>query len=263
MKLLIRLADIIYALKSYLSAVFTKKKRYKAGLEYIASLACSGAVHNLVESMDRDCICLVELNTFHTETLCAIPQYFTHLGYDIDIIVREELENLIAISRQDFMLLSKPHKEQNLRLFTMSLGDMIATINSPQMKRYDFVFFNTMLLLTPQSLVHIKDFIEVKSKFGYLGIYHTLSDMARFGDLARKERYFSLRKLPSQSQFLECSMRQDSAIPQSDEIVFITIGYLIYHRAFREYLLQIASTLKQEKVKFILVGRSETSVWGG
>ncbi|RAX52468.1 hypothetical protein CCY99_07425 [Helicobacter sp. 16-1353] len=301
MRFLIRLLDLFYYLKGELIAKITHKKRLKKDIEFLNSLGLDLSSKNLklrksrnvessVESKNLKSknlesknpkssksppkILICEVNNFHLETLGSIAFYFHSLGFLVDILARKEEEKIL----QDELKSLKVNISA-INISALNLGDMLKKLDSISLSKYDFVFFNTMIL-SLSTQIHILNLVNPKPKYGLLGIYHTIGDIERFGDFKNYEegRYFALRAMKYKNlklDFLSCSVvkiadfRTDSKISfglesngeskpnfkvesklesridkQAEHITFLSIGFPIFHRNFRRNLYKIVRTLR-------------------
>ena len=233
--MIVFLLDLFYATKNRILSLLNHKKNLKSDLKFLDSLPKSDFS---IKSKSK--ILLVELNNFHLELLDSIVYYFECLGYEIDIAIRAE---------SDYKNGTKLHLSQILDL----LQDT---------SKYDFVFFNTMFL-SLKTQHHIKNLANINAKYGILGIYHTISDIYKFDDIINKNRFFALRKLHFRGvelRTLSCSKEVDIEFDKNNIATFISIGFPLYHRNFREKLYKAIENLLENNIchfRFILIGRNE------
>lgn len=202
---------------------------------------------NLKTSQTLPKVLLVELNTFHIETIFGVKFYLKKLGFDVVILLREEVKSTLEaeekeldfganeanfnnkvqengkltqkVTMQTLQDSSRIQNTQSLRdkqdtqnlqnmqdkvinsssngfknIFA-SLNDIFYILNDDCTKKFDFIFFNTMVV--GASNVFVLDLVKVRSKYGILGIYHTISDIVKFGDFKNysEGRYFALRDI--------------------------------------------------------------------
>lgn len=236
--MIVFLLDLFYATKNRFFRFLNYKKNLKSDLVFLDSLPKSDFY---IESKSK--ILILELNNFHLELLDSIIYYFESLGYEVDVVVRIESSYQNAIKLE-------------LRQILDLLKDT---------SKYDFVFFNTMFL-SLKTQHHIKTLANINAKYGILGIYHTISDIYKFRDMPnyKEGRFFALRKLNFRgmavSNTLSCSKEIDIKFIKNDIATFISIGFPLYHRNFREKLYKAIEDLLKDNInnfRFILIGRNE------
>lgn len=251
MRLLIFLLDLILCIKRYIKEKLEYKKllaQDRAFLNSIDSTKLDSKKYDLdsfashLKTMQESSrILLIELNNFHFETIEALKWYLNKLNFNVDIALRAEYRGHIPS-------------------FRLRLEDMIKLLKSKEIRKYRFIFFNTMILeLKTQHSIY--EFIESSNIFG---IYHTISDIEKFGDY--KNRYFALRDIRYKGITLKGlnlskpDICNKNHIDSNGEIVFLSIGFPIYHRGFRERLKSLLDYLESKNItnfKFILVGRAK------
>ena len=234
------LLDLIHWCKNKIRYLINYKKNLRSDLSFLDSL-CSD---DLVEISPKAKVLLVEINNFHFECLDSIVYYFQSIGYGVDVVVRVESSYKNATK--------------------LELSQILCLLRSPKLQSYDFVFLNTMLL-SLKLHHHILQLAQIKSKYGILGIYHSINDIYRFRDFKNynENRYFSLRNLKFHKihlNGLSCSKEVDIKFLNNDVATFISIGFPIYHRNFRKRLYSAIEMLLASGIvnfKFILIGRND------
>lgn len=241
MRVLIFLSDLLAFLRQIIRAKMQYSKLYKQDMEFLANISSNNNcfIEHLKTLEPDSRILVVELNSFHLETLEALSYYFNKLGFKMDLLLQEGYEG-------------------NLEAFKLKLEDILAALRSEEIKKYKFIFFNTMVLaLREQHSIH--GFITHNKIFG---IYHTISDIERFKDY--RERYFALRDIAYKNITLKglnlskppCEIEAREA--KYKEITFLSIGFPIYHRGFRERLKSLLKYLESKNInnaRFIIIGK--------
>lgn len=130
---------------------------------------------------------MVEPNPFHGEVVLGIIHYFNLLGYRVKLYIRKELMEEKIISNLFF--------DGEVAVFNIKNIDEI--FNYDNTKEYDFVFFTSLEYQNENHL--LVDFIsyhklDIKTKYGILGIYHSVNFINIFGTrkLAEEGRIFCL-----------------------------------------------------------------------
>ena len=130
---------------------------------------------------------IVEPNPFHGEVVLGIVHYFNLLGYRIKLYIRKELMEEKLVTSICF--------DGEVSIIDIENIDKIFSYNNT--KEYDFVFFTSLEYQNEEHL--LVDFISyyklnIKTKYGILGIYHTISFINIFGakKLAEEGRIFCL-----------------------------------------------------------------------
>lgn len=259
MKFLINLIDLIYFVKNTITIKITHNKRFKNDLLFLDSFKITpphSHVYNneFLEYLEntnlKKSILIVELNNFHIELLDSLIYYFTKLGYKCDCLLREEVN----------------FKAKNS--YNLSLRNMIDSLNNQRISKYDFVFFNTMFL-SLNTQIHISKLLDIKSKFGILGIYHTISDYLKYEDSSKNDnRFFILRPIECKNiklKPLSCSIKRktNKVLKKSNIVTFLSIGFPVYHLNFRLNLFKIIKYLLKNNItnfRFILIGRSDLEI---
>ncbi len=239
---LITLADMFYFAKNTLIAHLRKKQ------EIEISRDAKSVLHNI--NTANKSILIVEPNVYHTETLDSLIFYCKQLDFEVDLLLREEINDTNNL-----------HNTTQVRhIFYASLSNLIASIRNTQ--DYDFVFFNTMVL----DSTYLLNIAMPKAKYGFLGLIHTLQHIKKFHMQDNCDRFFALREnintkfnIPT----LSMSVPKSQYKPQNSNIItFISIGYLIYHKAFHWTLKSAVDALKKQgidNIRFVLVGRNALS----
>ncbi len=238
--MIIYLFDLFYFIRNKFFYFINYKKNLNSDLLFLNSInndTCSNFTPN-------GNILLVEMNNFHLECIDSIVYYFNMLGYKVDIMLRAEANYNNAIK--------------------MELSDILSILQSTKIQSYDFVFLNTMVLSLKLNH-HIPKLVNIKSKYGILGIYHTISDIYKFNDIKnyKEKRYFSLRDLQFNKinlNGISCSKNVGIKFKRNNIATFISIGFPIYHRNFRKQLYKTIDKLLNDGIvnfKFILIGRSD------
>lgn len=236
--MIVFLIDLFYFAKNRLFRLLNHKKNLKSDLAFLDSLPrLPFCIQN-----SKSKILLVELNDFHFELLDSIIYYFESLGYEIDVVVRTQSSYQNAIK--------------------LDLSQILGLLRDTS--KYDFVFLNTMFL-SLKTQHHVKTLANINAKYGVLGIYHTISDIYKFGDIAsyKEGRIFTLRKMfyrGGVTPTLSCSKEVDIKFSKNDIATFVSIGFPLYHRNFRHNLYKTIEKLLKNGIKnfrFILIGRSE------
>ncbi|RDU62097.1 hypothetical protein [Helicobacter sp. MIT 14-3879] len=253
MRFLILIADIFYFIKGLFLNFKNHKLGFKKDMEFLNSIKEFNIrtkeddlefFLNHIKSVNKNSILLIEMNTFHTETLEALIDYFTLLNFSVDVLIRREIIDFKA--------------------FKLDLKNMIYALNSKDIAKYKIVFFNTMILeLNTYHSIH--SFLNINTKVG--GIYHTISDIKKFRDY--KNNYFALRNIKYKNISLKglnlSSNYNFNRNINNNIITFISIGFPIYHRGFKEKLKSIIKYLKKSNIsniRFILVGKEAYSIKG-
>lgn len=244
MNFVIRIFDIIYFCKNSLLRALFKNRNIKDSLAIVRSFHTiqSSAMCELLDSSDFSVI-IIEFNLFHFETLQGVQKYFEQLGYKSAILIRSGVDT-------DGLGL------QNV-LFA-KLDEILFIANNLSNK---ILYFNTMILSLNENF-HILNIITPKSKF--LGTYHTISDIAKYNDYTNyiKDRYFALRDITYKDlalKGLNCVSHIETKLMGGGKITFVSIGFPLYHRGFRENLVRVITYLLDCKIKdfkFILIGRN-------
>lgn len=237
--MIVLLADLLISSKNKILKSLNHSKYLKSDLDFLHALEMKDC-H--IDSNNK--ILLVEINNFHFECLDSIVYYFESLGFGVDVVVRKEANYNNAIK--------------------LELGEILSLLNNAQ--QYDFIFLNTMIL-SLKTQHHILDLVKQNSKYGILGIYHSISDICKFGDFDnyKSNRYFALRSLKHrwggvELDGLSCSREIDINFAKNDIATFISIGFPIYHRNFRKNLYRAIENLLSDGIedfRFILIGRSD------
>lgn len=130
---------------------------------------------------------IIEPNPFHGEVIPGVIYYFNTLGYKVKLYIREELikENLIS----NFTF--------NGETSIFDIKKVQEIFNSADLIEYDFCFFTSLEFQNEKNI--LTDFIkfnnlDIKTKYGVLGIYHTINFINIFGTrkLAEEGRIFCL-----------------------------------------------------------------------
>lgn len=271
MRFLVNILDLYYFLKNNINIKIKYKNKISKDRQFLDSIdldACNKEdskytnefLSYIKNSNLNKTILLCEMNNFHFELLDSIVYYFSKIGFYTDILLRKDSH----------------YKNTNKNIFFLDLKDMICAINTPYLQKYDFIFFNT-ITLSLNTQIHIPSIIKPKSKYGILGIYHTISDIERFGDYENYtcNRYFALRpmqyknlKLDALSCSVETKSRYKNTRYKTSEsnakiTTFISIGFPVYHLNFRLNLYKIIKSLLNKRItnfRFILVGRAKFKI---
>ncbi|MDE6886982.1 MAG: hypothetical protein K2P17_08120 [Helicobacteraceae bacterium] len=277
-------------------------------------------------------VLLVELNTFHIETIFGVEFYLKKLGFDVVILLREEVKSTLEAEEKelDFSVneanfnnkvqenskltqkatmqtLQDSSRIQNTQSLQdmqdtknmqdkvinsssngfknifASLNDMFYILNDDCTKKFDFIFFNTMVV--GASNVFVLDLVKVRSKYGILGIYHTISDIVKFGDFKNysEGRYFALRdieykyqggvvvlkglnlksNISKKSPLESININLETKNKKSSTIHFTSVGFALHHKNFKVILLKIIRDLEKNGIKnfrFNLISRDEIAL---
>lgn len=157
-------------------------------------------------------VLIFEPHPYHYEVVIGVSYYFYELGYEIELLVRENFD------KED--LYCQSLIKSNIRVNYYKESEMKVVLSSNKIKGFDFVFFSSLEFFGNGYKGRLLDFLGFypDSKYGVLGIYHNL-DIVSDSDIEmlEKGRIFSLTpfeykgyhsRLLSPSYFGEISMKE-------------------------------------------------------
>lgn len=131
-------------------------------------------------------VLILEPHPYHNEVLPGIERYLTLLGYDVVIMIQEKAHRDNAFCRYQASPPILVFRPDNVR-------QVLANQN---LKEYDFVFFSSLEYLHDGIEDNVIQFLGKmpKTKYGIMGIYHSLDYIGKFKDekLFDEGRIFSL-----------------------------------------------------------------------
>ncbi len=148
--------------------------------EYVSTTKTSMIKNDLIEyyrfnqrNITKKSILLVELNEkCHGETIVGYAKYFHDIGYQIDVLLHENLFIQDLFSRVDADFIGNIYPVRDL-------SEMIKFSNSCIVSAYDLVFFNSHIIYIRKymkSIVELCSF-KYKPKYGYACAAHRLDDL--------------------------------------------------------------------------------------
>lgn len=114
-------------------------------------------------------VLLSEPHPYHFEVIPGVAYYFHEMGYEIDLLVRNNYNHEDVFGRVPF--------KDEIHVWTYEdFGEFEAILISDKASEYDFVFFISLEYIAENKTGRVLDEIrgEISSKYGVLGIYHNL-----------------------------------------------------------------------------------------
>lgn len=137
--------------------------------------------------MNMEKILIFEPHPHHYEVIISSIYYFKELGYEVDLLVRENFDKEDILCRTSFAGVG-------ISVFKND-DEMISKLSDKVIKEYDFIFFNSMEYWRDGKKDRVLDFLGFvpNTKYGILGIYHNIEmiDDSDIGFLKEK-RIFAL-----------------------------------------------------------------------
>lgn len=166
-------------------------RKHRSFREIIGS-TISTCRFRLPSSRNIRSVLIVEPHAYHGILLPGYARYLLEQGYSVDVFLRHENATERPFCRFP--------ENKRLRLFPLDRVSMAALLRKKVMRRYDLVFFTTLEFYEsglPQQ--KYMDYLGVlpQSRYGILGVYHTLTAIARHSDeqMADQGRIFGLSEL--------------------------------------------------------------------
>lgn len=143
--------------------------------------------------MQQKKVLIIEPHPYHNEVLPGFVKYFQDLNYQVDVMLREEVYKEKVFCKYK----NKPN------ILPYELFKIKELLSKDSIKEYDFLFCSSLEFLhknPSDSKSNVKgkfvDFLGFipKTKFGMLGVYHTIDFIKQFDDynLLNDGRIFTL-----------------------------------------------------------------------
>lgn len=134
-------------------------------------------------------VLIAEPHPYHFEVIPGVTYYFHRLGYDIELLVRDNYEHKDLFGNVPYADSIKVEKYRDI-------DEFVRILSGEYVKKFDFVFFNSLEYFHEIQKERVFDYIgieKISSKYGVLGIFHNL-EMVREDDipLLKEKRIFAL-----------------------------------------------------------------------
>lgn len=203
-------------------------------------------------------VIIVEPNPYHNEVVPGIVRYFEDLGYYIDVYIRIEAEVEKAFCRYAIKgQLNKYH-----------INEIVNILSNEKIQEYDFIFFSSMEYSENGKIERFLDYIGFipKTKYGVLGMYHTISLIDQFNDhkLMEEGRLFCISDFQRKDSNINvinphffCSDLQNLE-PFKEKKRFIVVGNSSDIKTLKFVLKKISKNL-QDKIEIMHIGKFKYS----
>lgn len=205
-------------------------------------------------------ILIVEQNPYHNEVIPGIVLYMEKLGYCVEVVIRKECEKDGVFCRC----------RGRFRVMVMDILEIKDYLKSSEMKNYDFLFLSSMEFTDSGKIDRFLNWLgfEPDTKYGTLGIYHTISYIKKFEDfeMLQQGRLFCLSQFQTRDypvKTLNC--HYFGKIQNKEEcgtkIRAITV---IGVAAEKDYLMKTLSQIPEEirkRLRIDLVGEKKRPIW--
>ena len=191
-------------------------------------------------------VLVIEANLCHGETMPGYIKMFTELGYDTDVIVTPK-----AYKENPFCRLDKKYYHNIFQFTPNSIGKIL---NSPKIKNYKYVFFNSYHLYyddTPRFSPSpvFKCFSKVISpQNGFIALEHHLDKINT--DMMKEKRILQLGNILPDVPF--CNSHYYGEVKQhkkNDITQFVVVGEMTPFRKNGNLLIESAEQLINNNIK--------------
>ncbi len=198
-----------------------------------------------------NCVLLLELNDAHGETLPGYAKYLSDLGFSVDVAAHPTVykENPFVLSNGDI----------KCRFFSLNRYEMITFCESPQVKRYKFVVFNSLHFYPrePEKKIPIFEFVSFDKIQKYFVVSHHLDLSNSLSDASSR-----VIKLPDFNDMVGAFVNPNyfgkiSRRDKNSVTTFISIGGLLASRRNANLLIDAVQRLVQKgetNFKVIVIG---------
>ncbi len=201
-------------------------------------------------------VLIIEINSYHSETLLGNCEYFFRLGYNVDIVTTYK-----NIKKEPFCR----SNNNSLRIFASDEYDISKWAKNNFSNQYEFIFFNSY---TCSCKIYIEKLFKKlpPSKYGILGVEHGViekskSDFLEIYNKIKENRLFTLFNnvnIPRLNPHYFGDIKITSK--NKDDIIFTNIGKMSSSMRNLDIIIKTAedfinNNIKNFKIIFIGAGK--------
>lgn len=195
-------------------------------------------------------VLMIEINSFHGEVLPGFAKYLLDLGYNVDLLITEEVYN-----EQPFKLF----KDERINIFKLGFPD-IEKIQKEKFNEYEFIFMSSSSKFSRPSPVYgayssMKRFLQdtPQGKNPTIFVYHDIEEVNKNSHKNNELKVITLGNIKGGKMVNPHYFGDVKITDKNDKTVFLTAGYINPKAKNHDLLLKAIKDLSDKNLNFEVV----------